>query len=1168
MESRDRSVRVILTYALLILCARLFSVQMRTIGYWYSRRCYERSRGEMMVAIYDKILARKNVVGLKTQYLDPQGGTANVSSGNEKRETQRSRWTKLLGIFRRNQKTSHMKEYASTGKILHLIRGDVYQVSERLRNIDDLINVPTGVVMACALIWKILGPSCFLGLIVLLIPQGVNIYLTKIFLRWKRHQKTGADDRIQATVQFIEVIRHLRWYGWQNHWLDQVLKARVHELRTKAKAMALSVGITNTNFLGRSLFPVVALYSYTYLAGNPLSIDVIFPALECFKKLDESLNSTPRLMTDSVNAYIALGRIDEFMAEPNREQEHNIVTASNLIKLEGCDFAWPGESEPVLKGINLEIKPGLTVIHGKLGAGKSALLQAILGELDKLKGERQVPRDRIGYCSQTPWLQSMSVRDNILFVEPYEEGRYRKVVEACELTPDFREFKHGDLSIIGENGIGLSGGQRARVALARAVYSRASILVLDDPFSALDFKTAKSIVQKLFQGPLVQDCTVVMVTYRIDLVRHLADQVIEVNTGRTEVLSPYEINSRVRGATEKFAADVQTKEHAQKPATPYKFLKDEKTAEWGIPLRVNWTFIKAGGLRWWAATVFFSAAYYATGMCCTLFLKAWGEAYRESGSSLPQSQTEPPNFGNIKMPLPLSKWSGSSLFDGYPSPLDDVRPWLWTYLGISIAQTVQVGYSITEIMIGLRASTYLFQKSMNRVSRATFRYYDVTPAGQLMNRFTSDMSTVDGKVTFHTRRLVLAAVGWSIYLGVIASITPSFMAFCVFIMGIYYSIFLRYFLTSQSLQHLHTASVSPLFTHLGELLHGQGLTTVRAFHCGPQFQRQIMSVYDKFQGMDHFFWSVSAWFMYRIELITAISAFALTFVAVLTELPPSLTAFMLNTVTGFIGSTHMLSRVYGELQMEFISVDRVEEQLHIEQENPGTVQPPAVWPRCGTDIILDNVTVRYADHLDPALRDITLRIPGGSTVALVGRTGSGKSTLAQALIGVVRPHIGKILIDGISVDEVDIDSLRQRVTFVAQDPVLFSGTIRHNLDPAEQYSDEECGAVLDRVCGGQGWTLNTNIESGGPNLSQGQRQLIGIARAVLRRSTIVILDEATASIDYETSMSIQQILRDEMTESTVITIAHRIEAVKDADYAIVMENAKVLRHGPAINMLT
>jgi ABC-type multidrug transport system fused ATPase/permease subunit len=1129
----------------------------------------------MIMMIYEKTLARKNVIGLKTKYhnLGEQdtaiNGTTNVSTGSDESHKQPSRWrsyyNKFLSMFQRRRKTTQVKEYASTGKILHLIRGDVYEVSQRLRDIDELINFPVGIVLACALMWKILGPSCFLGLVVLLVSQGLNLYLTKIRLRWKRYQKSATDARIQATVQFIEVIRHLRWYGWQNHWLDQVLKARLHELKTKAKTMAFSIGISITDALGRYLFPVVALYSYTYLARNSLSIDIIFPALQCFQRLDETMRSTPRLITESLNAYIALGRIEEFMTEPNKEYERNIVAVSSSIKLDECDFAWPKELDPILRNISLEIQTGLTVIYGKVGAGKSALLQALLGELDKLKGEKQVPNDIIGYCSQTPWLQSMSIRDNILFFEPYEESRYRKVIDACELLPDFGTFKHGDLSNIGEKGIGLSGGQKARVALARAVYSRASILVLDDPFSALDYKTAESIVHKLFQGPLVQDRTVILVTHRIDLIRHLADQVIEVINGRAEVLSQKDIDLRLNGANDKSSTEVEIEEYSQKSGTPDKFLRDEKRAEWGVPIRVNWTYIKAGGIYWWAATILFSAAFYLTATCCSWFLKAWGEAYREIKLLSHQSLTQLSSSGNVKAPLLSLRFSGSSLFDGYPSPLDDVRPWLWTYFGISIAQTIQVGYLITEVIIGLRASKYLFQGVMDRVSRATFRYYDVTPVGQLMNRLTSDISIVDGKITFHTRRLALAVVGWAIYLVVIASITPSFVIFCISIMGIYVWIFLRYFLTSQSLRRLQNVSLSPLFTNFGELLHG--LITVRAFHSGADFQRQIISVVDKFQGIDHFYWSVLSWFMYRIEIITAVSAFALTVVAVITGLTPGLTAFMLSTVNAFIGSTHLLSRVYGDLQMEFISVERVEELLHIEQENSGTIQPPAAWPRFGADITLENVTVRYADHLDPALRNISLRIPGGSTVALVGRTGSGKSTLAQALIGVVRPNIGKILIDNISVDEVDIETLRQRVTFVAQDPVLFSGTIRHNLDPVEQYSDEECGAVLDRVCGRQSWTLTTNIESGGRNLSQGQRQLIGITRAVLRRSAIVILDEATASIDFETSMSIQQVLRDEMTESTVITIAHRIEAVKDADYAIVMENGMVLRHGPAIDML-
>lgn len=253
--------------------------------------------------------------------------------------------------------------------------------------------------------------------------------------------------------------------------------------------------------------------------------------------------------------------------------------------------------------------------------------------------------------------------------------------------------------------------------------------------------------------------------------------------------------------------------------------------------------------------------------------------------------------------------------------------------------------------------------------------------------------------------------------------------------------------------------------------------------------------------------------------------------------------------------------------MDFVSVERVDELLRLEEEPSGDVVPPAAWPKYGADIVLDDVTVRYAPHLEPSLNNISIRIPGGSTTAVLGRTGSGKSTLAVTLLNVVRPETGSISIDNLDTKTITNKALRERVTFVAQDPVLFPGSIRHNLDPLEFHSEEECDAVLQRVCGRHGWTLQTNVEAGGRNLSQGQRQLIGLTRAILRRSSIVILDEATASIDFESSMEIQQILREELKEATVITIAHRLQAVKDADYAVILDNKRVLRQGPAAAML-
>ncbi|KAI7106510.1 ABC bile acid transporter, partial [Hortaea werneckii] len=269
----------------------------------------------------------------------------------------------------------------------------------------------------------------------------------------------------------------------------------------------------------------------------------------------------------------------------------------------------------------------------------------------------------------------------------------------------------------------------------------------------------------------------------------------------------------------------------------------------------------------------------------------------------------------------------------------------------------------------------------------------------------------------------------------------------------------------------------------------------------------------------------------------------------------------------FVNSTHYLCRQYGQLQMEFVSVERVVELLHLEQEPSGDVAPPAWWPSRSGDIRFDDVLIKYAPHLDPALAGISFTIKGGSKTAVIGRTGSGKSTLALAMLATILPESGKITIDNIDLASVDKQALRSRVTFLAQDPVLFPGTMRENLDPVEEHSDEDCELVLRRVCERQGWDLKTKIEAGGRNLSQGQRQLVGLARAVLRRSAIIILDEATASIDRETAMQIQQVMHEEMKDSTVITIAHRLEAVRHADYCVVLGKGKILEQGPASDML-
>lgn len=1169
--------RVALTYAMLSLVLRLVAAQSQVLNLWYGRRCYERSRGEMIMMVYEKALSRKNIFDQQI----PERGSQNESQESEDNNGEVSpsaKQRKLCGLFPQRQATSKgkVKTAASMGKIFNLLRGDVYEVAQRFWEVDTLVDKPLGLVIATVLVWKLLGPSCFLGISAILVAQVLNVFITRMLLRWERVRRLATDTRLQISSQFVEALRHLRWYGWQNHWLRQVMEARQSELNLRIVTSLFNVLIRFVNTFASGLFPVVALYAYTLLAGNPLRIDIIFPALQLFTMLELRLREIPGLITVLINASIAMERIEDFMAEPDKEKQEALASnAGASLVLDSCYFAWPGKASPVLSDINLRVSGGLTVICGKVGAGKTALLQALLGELDRLSGVSETPNEMVGYCSQTPWLQSMSIRDNILFSSPYDEPRYKQVLEACALLPDLANFKHGDLSFVGENGIGLSGGQKARVALARAVYSTARILYLDDPLSALDHNTAEAIVRRCFSGPLMQNRTVVLVTHRTTLVRHIADQIVHLHDGRATIEDKQNISSTLSiDDTDESSSSHTTDDESQdevtdqdaKAAVPDKFIEEEHRAEWGVKAKVYWNYIRAGKYKWWLVLAVFITMYRLAAVGQSWFIKEWGEAYDHDQTAVLfgfSPSYKKASSGGLGEPLVLPQvlsWKPGNPFDKFPAPVEDVRPWLVAFFAITVFQSLTVLVSqLMMIVIVYCAGQTLFQEVMLRVSHATFRFFDVTPIGRLMNRLTSDIGVVDGNISEQFQRIIFQVIVWVSSLLVIASVTPTFLTFSFLLTAAFIFTFLRFLPTSQSLRRLEMVSLSPLISNFGELLHG--LTTVRAFHAESRFQDRVIAVVDKFQGMDHFYWSLQSWLMYRFEGLSALSTFCLAAIALYTNASPGLAAFVLIAGNNFVDSTHALCKQYGQLQMDFVSVERVDELLHIEQESPGTLEPPASWPKFGSDIVFEDVTIRYAPHLDPSLNNISLRIPGGSTTAVIGRTGSGKSTLAVSLLNVIRPDGGRILVDDHDIAQVSTQALRTRVTFVAQDPVLFPGSIRRNLDPTGEYTDAECADVLKRICSRHGWNLETHVEAGGRNLSQGERQLIGLSRAVLRRSSIVILDEATASIDHESSLEIQQVLREEMKESTVITIAHRLEAIKDADYYVVLDQGRVSKQG-------
>ncbi|KAL2074658.1 hypothetical protein VTL71DRAFT_8437 [Oculimacula yallundae] len=1143
MENHRAPKQAALKYALLSLIVRLVSSQTGVFSLWYGRRAYERSRGELITMLYEKTLSRKVVSISSKAVIEVEPET--MANGHTKDED-RSQFEKIGDVFMkpfrwiggRTKKVEKPKDLASMGKIMNLMRSDAYEVAQRFWEFSSLVSQPLGLVFAVVLIWRILGWACLVGVTAVLIAQVVNAFIAKAVLYYERQRRVASDTKLHKISQLVDAIRHLRYYGWQDVWLARIMEARQHELKLRVITSIWKVMIAVTNEFASGMFPVVAFWAYTVITKKSLTIDVAFPALQLFAMLVDSLRQLPNLITVLLNARVSVGRLEGFMHEPDKEEA--TFTPSTKIEMKHASFAWPGATDPVLSDISVSFSPGLTVICGEVGAGKTALLQALLGELDQLDGEYHRTNEMVGYCGQTPWLQSMSIRENILFSEHYDEARYKQVLEACALIPDMANFKHGDLSLIGENGIGLSGGQKARVSLARAVYSKANVLLLDDPLSALDHQTAEFIVRKCLAGPLLEGRTTILVTHRTELCLGMATQAIQITNGRSVILDPqtipFEEQSKLKSSDS--ANESQETEEQNQAAVPDKFIEDEYRAHGGVQAAVYWEYVKAGKLTSWFILLGILIIGRAIKVGQTWFLKQWGEAYDD--------QVE----------------AASGPFGDLPSPETNLRPWLVGFFLFATAQSLS--YALTNgfmIVIVYKAGKDLFERVMTKVSHATFRYYDVTPVGRLMNRLTSDINTVDGDISDQFQYVAFMAISWVSSVIVIGSVTPVFLVFAVALTMAFVVIFRHFLPTSQSLRRLEMVSLTPLISNFGALT--DGLTTIRAFAASSRFQDRVFMVTDNFQKMDHFYWSLQAWLMYRFDTLSAASTFILTVLALYTNVSAGLTAFVLTAAETFVRSTHLLCKQYGQLQMDFVSVERVVELLHLQQEAPGKVMPPASWPLYGSDIVFENVTIQYAPHLDPALSNISLTIKGGSTTALIGRTGSGKSTLALSLLATNLPITGRILIDGIDISTVNLQALRKRVTFLAQEPVLFPGSMRQNLDPMEEYSDVECATVLDKIASRHEWSLDTYVDTGGKNLSQGQRQLVGLARALLRRSPIVVMDEATASIDKETAMRIQRILREEMRESTVVTIAHRVEAVSDAAFCVVLAKGKVVQDGPA-----
>ncbi|KAF4340996.1 ATP-dependent bile acid permease [Fusarium beomiforme] len=1112
----------------------------RTSSGWYSRKAYERSRGETFIGLFSKLLTRA-VPGSEMTEKDP-------SAGVEDNNAPSTRLGKVFSKFCRRNKSRQAEKptpdhQASNAKVVNLIRGDTYEISQRFWEFPRVVATPIKVIVTIYYLIDIMGwPSC-VGFGFMVIFLICNSLLVRQVIKLERQRTAHSDRRAQAVAHFVEASRPLKLNGWTSSWRDRILRFRDVEMRKRLHISIVNATISTINVFGGAVYPFASICLYTLILGRGLPNDVIWPSLQLFAQLEASTREAFDLISAVWKCTIPVERVNKYMSEPDRDEDAFSGSQDRDIEFVEACFARPSTDHLVLRDLTLKFSTGLTVVRGKVGSGKSSLLLAILNELEHRSGQFLRADEPIAYAQQLPWLQNKTIRENIIFHESFDGARYRDVIRACALLPDFATFPMGDRTKLEEGGIGLSGGQKARVALARAVYSSCRIVLLDDPLAALDHDTARYIVQRFLCGPLAKGRTIVLVTHRDDLVLRHADQVVDINDGHAHVLTPTELKEELEHPHISNSGPIEVQPHemsheqASEEVSSDKGLPEEVTETGSIPIGIYLRYMGAGGWHLWI----FLALFYSLSRYCDIararLLEAWGH--------------ESVNFETF---VESGYW-------GLPNPNQHPRPWLFVLAGLSIAQIVS--YASAQVLlasISIRAAQRLFRIAIDRVSKASFRYHDVTPTGQLKNRLISDMGMVDGGILAPLEQFVFNLVALSLSLFAIMT-HQIFLVAIIFAVAILFAYFYRIYVpASRCLRRMEMRYLTPIIANIGVMQ--DGLVTIRALKVEGRFQDKHLEAVDDFQKHDHFFWSMTFWLDSRIGMTSAIMRTILVLSMVYMGTPASAVGFVLTQTNIAMIAVQQLCEKFAALQLDAVSLERVDALNRIPEEPSGEIEPPQDWPRPCDSVRFQDMSFKYADDLPSVLDNVSFEIPGGSTCAVLGRTGSGKSTIANALLVTQAPSSGVVTIGSIDLAHVDRTALRNRVTFIQQDPILFPGTLRDNIDPEAKFSDQECTNAIHRVLGTD-WGLDTRIDAGGKNLSQGQRQLVGICRAVLRRSGLVILDEATASIDRGTAATVQKVLRQELKESTVITIAHRLEAVEDANWCLRLDGGRVVKCGPA-----
>ena len=1029
----------------------------------------------------------------------------------------------------------------TTGQVINLISNDVSKFEDLSVNIHHIWSGPFEAAIVFGIIWNEIGIPTLFGYAVLLLLVPLQMFFSKKFGTYRKNTVRWTDKRVRVINEILVGCQIVKMYNWEEPLERVVYDARQNEfqsIRQASRIRAINMGL----FFSSMLLVSLATFGGMWLMGRELKSANIFTVLSLLSMIRYTLTGgLPAGIERMSESIIAARRINQFM---NLSKDIQIKQSNNenntkigSIIMKDASFTWGSSQSIELIGINFNVANGSLIgIIGSIGSSKSSLLSAILGEMSLISGESEV-HGRLSYVSQTPWIFAGTIQENILFSKPFEKEKYEKVIKACCLTSDLKSFSSGDLTIIGEKGVNLSGGQKARVGLARAIYTDADIYLFDDPLAAVDSNVSKKIFEDCFSNDgILKDKTRLLVTHQIQYLPQF-DHWILLKEGTIDKQDSFD--DQIKELNDDHSNEKKRRDTLLSQSNDQNsIIKDETSIVGNVGINI-WIKLFTSGYGW-------------IGFIVLIILMLIGEGIYDATNKW------------------LSIWSSPET-----NQRENVYPIV--YLALALGTTI----------IGLIRSDYFFHLILCGASRfhnemfkgvlfSSLRFYESNPVGRILNRFSKDQQVIDEllPITFFDTLQSLIMVLGSI---VIIGIANPWVLFILIPLIPTFLWLRRYYLrTSRSVKRIESVTRSPIYALYSSTL--SGLMTIRAFRMENELLKSLLEKIDTNTRASFIFACTSRWFGLRLDLMTCSLTFltAILSVALRQTIDPASVALGLSYCLTLTAVFQWAVRQSAEVENYMTSAERIDQYSHIPPEQDfdyQEIQPDDQWPRKGK-IRFENYKLKYRPELPPVLKGINLKIKSGKKIGIIGRTGAGKSSIFQALFRLIDKSSteGQIFIDGININQISLKKLRSILNIIPQSPVLFSNTLRYNLDPFNHYSDEELWKALESV---QLKTkienlenhLNAEVAEYGSNFSVGECQLICVARAILKQTKILLIDEATAHVDTHTDQLIQQILKEKFQHQTILTIAHRLNTISDSDLIAVINDGVIERYSPPNEIL-